>query len=195
MTIVLATRNKGKIREFTRLLAGRQVRSCATYTGCPEPEEIGETFTENAIIKARAVADFTGAVTLADDSGLEVDALGGAPGVYSARFAGPDATDEQNRLKLLDHLKAVMDADRTARFRCIIAIATPDGEIQTADGVCEGRIGWQEKGNKGFGYDPLFIPDGFSQTFAELGTEIKNGISHRAMALEGTLAILNRLAG
>jgi XTP/dITP diphosphohydrolase len=193
MTIVLATRNKGKISELRRLLHGRHVESCDVYPGCPVPDETGHTFQENALIKARIIASFTQKITLADDSGLEVDALDGAPGIYSARFAGLNASDEDNRRKLLHLLTAIPDAERTARFRCVIAISTPDGKEWISEGACEGHIGRQEMGKDGFGYDPLFIPDGYTQTFAELGEEIKNQISHRARALQKINDILQSI--
>jgi XTP/dITP diphosphohydrolase len=195
MTIVLATRNKGKISELRRLLDGWHVESCDVYPGCPVPDETGHTFQENALIKARIIASFTQEVTLADDSGLEVDALDGAPGIYSARFAGPNASDEANRRKLLHLLSTIPDAERTARFRCVIAISTPDGREWISEGVCEGHIGRQEMGKDGFGYDPLFIPDGYKQTFAALGKEIKNQISHRARALQQIMDILQSITG
>ena len=195
MTIVLATRNKGKISELRRLLDGWQGGSCDVYPGCPVPDETGLTFQENALIKARIIASFTQEVTLADDSGLEVDALDGAPGIYSARFAGLNASDEDNRRKILHLLTAIPDAERTARFRCVIAISTPDGKEWISEGACEGHIGRQEMGKDGFGYDPLFIPDGYKQTFAELGKEIKNQISHRSRALQQIMDILQSITG
>jgi XTP/dITP diphosphohydrolase len=195
MTIVLATRNKGKISELRRLLDGWHVESCDVYPGCPVPDETGHTFQENALIKARIIASFTQEVTLADDSGLEVDALDGAPGIYSARFAGLNASDEDNRRKILHLLTAIPDAERTARFRCVIAISTPDGKEWISEGACEGHIGRQEMGKDGFGYDPLFIPDGYKQTFAELGKEIKNQISHRSRALQQIMDILQSITG
>ncbi|MEE2993898.1 MAG: XTP/dITP diphosphatase [Gemmatimonadota bacterium] len=195
MTIVLATRNKGKISELRRLLDGWHVESCDVYPGCPVPDETGHTFQENALIKARIIASFTQEVTLADDSGLEVDALDGAPGIYSARFAGLNASDEDNRRKILHLLTAIPDAERKARFRCVIAISTPDGKEWISEGACEGHIGRQEMGKDGFGYDPLFIPDGYKQTFAELGKEIKNQISHRSRALQQIMDILQSITG
>jgi XTP/dITP diphosphohydrolase len=194
MPLVLATRNKGKIAELSRLLVDWQVQTCDAYPGCPVPEETGDTFHENALIKARVIASFTQMITLADDSGLEVDALEGAPGVYTARFAGPDAGDSENRNKLLQVLSAIPNQERTARFRCVMAIITPDGREWTIDGVCEGRIGWEDKGANGFGYDPIFVPIGYTQTFAELGVEIKNQISHRAEALNKAVTILRTIS-
>lgn len=193
MTIVLATRNPGKISEIEALLTGVRVAPAASFPGCPEPEESGRTFEENALIKARAVAGFTGKTALADDSGLEVDALGGAPGVRSARYAGASASDRDNMRRLLDALADVSYADRTARFRCVIAVVAPDGRTWTSDGVCEGRILREPRGESGFGYDPLFVPAGYDSTFAELDASTKNRISHRAMALRRIAETLGAL--
>ncbi len=183
MSIVLATRNRGKITEIKALLPGVRFETAASFPGCPEPEESGRTFEENALIKARAVARYTGRTALADDSGLEVDALDGAPGVRSARYAGPDATDRDNMLHLLDALDGISDADRTARFRCVMAVVTPGGRTWTEEGVCEGRILREPRGASGFGYDPLFVPSGHENSFGELDAAIKNRISHRSRAL------------
>ena len=193
MSIVLATRNLGKIAEIKVLLPGARIRTAASFPGCPEPEETGRTFEENALLKARTVAQYTGWNALADDSGLEVDALDGAPGVRSARFAGPNATDRDNMVRLLDVLAGIPDADRTARFRCVMAVATPAGRTWTSDGVCEGRILWEPRGESGFGYDPLFVPAGYDNTFAELDAGTKNQISHRAMALSRIAETLGSL--
>lgn len=193
MTLVLATRNRGKIAEIKVLLPDVRVRPAAAFPGCPEPEETGRTFKENALIKARTVAEFTGRTALADDSGLEVDALDGAPGVRSARYAGEDATDRDNVFRLLDALDGIPDADRTARFRCVMAVAAPDGRTWTAEGVCEGRILREPRGESGFGYDPLFVPAGYENTFGELDAAIKNRISHRAMALGRIAEVLRAL--
>ncbi|MBI4552899.1 MAG: XTP/dITP diphosphatase [Candidatus Latescibacteria bacterium] len=195
MTIVLATRNNGKIEEMRAGLvdAGWTVRSCADFPGCPVVEETGVTFAENALLKARAVARFARHPALADDSGLEVDALGGAPGVHSARFSGPDATSASNNAALLGRLSGVPDAARTARFRCVIAVAAPNGRAWIVEGVCEGRVGTTPRGTAGFGYDPLFIPDGYTQTFAELDRTTKNQISHRGRAMRAVSALLRTL--
>ena len=193
MTIVLATRNPGKISEIEALLTGVRVAPAASFPGCPEPEETGRTFEENVLIKARAVAGFTGKTTLADDSGLEVDALGGAPGVHSARYAGATASDRDNICRLLEALAGVADGDRTARFRCVMAVVVPDGRTWTSDGVCEGRILREPRGESGFGYDPLFVPAGYDSTFAELDARTKNRISHRAMALRRIAETLGAL--
>ena len=192
-TLILATRNSGKIKEIQYLLAGSrwQIRSCDFCEGCPEPDETGDTFEENALIKARAIAEYTGQITLADDSGLEVDALGGAPGIRSARYSGPDATDISNNALLLQNLSGLPDDRRTGRFSCAIAILTPGGRIWTTSGTCEGRIGNRVRGGGGFGYDPLFTPDGYIQTFGELDPKVKNSISHRGKAIRAACALLD----
>ncbi len=193
MTIVLATRNQGKIAEIKALLPGLGIQPAASYPGCPEPDETGRNFEENALIKARAVAQYTRRAALADDSGLEVDALDGAPGVRSARYAGAGATDRDNIQRLLDALDGIPDADRTARFRCAMAVAAPDGRTWTVEGVCEGRIIRKPRGGAGFGYDPLFVPAGYKSTFGELERSVKNRLSHRAMALDRIRDVLEAL--
>ena len=193
MTLVLATRNPGKVSEIKALLPGVRVAPAVAFPGCPEPEETGCTFEENALIKARAVSQYTGKTALADDSGLEVDALDGAPGVHSARYAGSDATDLDNIRRLLDALDGISDAERTARFRCVVAVVVPDGRTWTAEGACEGRILQAPRGDAGFGYDPLFVPAGYENTFAELDAGVKNRISHRALALRRIADVLKSL--
>ncbi len=195
MKLVLATNNKGKVKELAAMLQplGFQVVPIGSYPGFQEVEEDGETFQANAIKKAVAAAEFTGELCLADDSGLEVDALAGAPGVHSARFAGEPKDDAANNHKLLALLEGVPAEERTARFRCVIAIAEPSGNNQTADGACEGIILREQKGEGGFGYDPLFYVPEYQQTFAELDSSKKNAISHRGRALGKALEILNRL--
>ena len=195
MTIVLATRNQDKISEIRTLLTGSgwEVRPCEAFPGCPIPEETGSTFEENALLKAHAVARHTGEFSLADDSGLKVDALGGAPGIYSARFSGAQATDAANNAELLKKLDGVPDEQRTARFCCVIAVVSPDGRQWTVEGSCEGHIGTALHGTAGFGYDPLFTPEGHSRTFAELGHKVKNRISHRAGAIRATRDLLRIL--
>ena len=193
MTLVLATRNPSKISEIKALLPGVRVAPAASFAGCPEPEETGRTFEENALIKSRAVSRYTGKIALADDSGLEVDALDGAPGVHSARYAGTDATDQDNLRRLLDALDGISDAERTARFRCVVAVVVPDGRTWTAEGACEGRILQAPRGDAGFGYDPLFVPAGYENTFAELDAGVKNRISHRALALRRIADVLKSL--
>lgn len=182
--IILATRNPGKVREMEAILAGLpiELRSLLTMPGLPEVIEDGSTFQSNALKKARAVHDAAGLPALADDSGLEVDALGGEPGIYSARYAGEDATYSDNNTKLLKNMEGVAAGRRKARFRCVIALVAPNLQV-TAEGVCPGRIITEEKGTGGFGYDPLFVPDGYDLTFAQLPPEVKNRISHRAIAL------------
>ncbi len=183
---MIATRNKGKIRELKELLAdfGLDILSLDQFPQVKEIVEDGNTFFENAMKKAKTVAEKTGLLAIADDSGLEVDALKGAPGVYSARYAGEDATDEQNYLKLLNEMKDVPTEKRGAQFRCVIVAYRPDGKWVSAEGVCRGRITSSPRGEQGFGYDPVFVPEGDIRTMAELTREEKNRISHRGKALE-----------
>ncbi len=183
--IVVATKNSGKIKELKELLAGLpfHFKSLNEFPNITEAEETGVTFAENAAIKARSYALQTKMWSLADDSGLEVEALGGAPGVFSARYAGEEATDGENVEKLLRRLKESNDQRRSARFVCAMAIADEKGDIKFfAESVCNGKIALNPNGANGFGYDPVFIPEGFSQTFGELSGEIKQKISHRARA-------------
>ena len=193
--LLVATHNKGKLREYKALLQDLPVT--LTYldeVGIHEDvPETGKTFAENAIQKARAYAAMSGLLTLADDSGLEVDALGGAPGVHSARYAGPGATDEDRIQKLLRELDGVPPDKRTARFRCVIAVATPEGQVYTADGAVEGVIIDTPRGSHGFGYDPVFFLPERGKTMAELPPEEKNRISHRARAAEAIKPVLKRL--
>src|SRR5215213_10509203 len=195
-SLLLGTRNRGKVKEITSILAdcGWPFCSLEGFENVAAAEENGNTYSENAIAKARFYASATGLWTLADDSGLEVAALGGAPGVFSARYAGDDATDADRRDLLLSELAKTGDEHRRARFVAAVAIANAGGElINVAEGVCEGTITFAPSGDGGFGYDPLFIPDGYNQTFAELPDTIKNRISHRALALMGTRAFLSQL--
>ena len=194
--LLIATNNPGKVREYEELLADLPVEiTFPAQEGVGlEVEETGLTFEENARIKALAFAQATGLLTLADDSGLEVDALGGAPGVHSARYAGPGASDIDRYQKLLTELEEVPTGGRSARFRCVVAIVQPDGTVYTADGACEGEIGFEPRGEHGFGYDPVFVVEGYAgQTMAELDPEIKNRISHRARAVEAARPILTQL--
>ena len=183
MRLIIATRNRHKVAELRSLLdlPGVELVCAADLPGAPEVEEDGDTFEANAIKKAVALARFSGGWALADDSGLEVEALGGAPGVQSARYAGPAARDADNLAKLL----AVMTgrADRRARFRCVLALADPQGRARTVAGHCEGTLAAAPRGVAGFGYDPLFVPKGETRTFAEMGAEEKNALSHRGRAL------------
>lgn len=195
MRLVLATRNPGKIRELALLLAPLDIEvvSMAEYPCLPEVVEDGATFTENAVKKAKTVAAATGCLAMGDDSGLEVDYLGGAPGIFSARFAGEENNDRANNEKLLQLLNGVPREKRTARFCCVVAIAVPDGQVYTVSGSCEGIIAFEPKGEGGFGYDPLFFVPQFGKTFAELEPAVKNSISHRARALAGARQILMKL--
>jgi XTP/dITP diphosphohydrolase len=184
--LVVATGNKGKLKEFAELLKGmvETVLSPADFPGFPEVEEDGETFEANAIKKAKSAAEFTGKPVLADDSGLAVDYLAGRPGVYSARFAGPGASDADNNALLLRELAGVPAEQRTAAFHCVIALAYPDGRVLTFDGSLPGVILEAPRGSGGFGYDPLFLVPEYGQTFSELPMEIKNRISHRGRAMQ-----------
>ncbi|MBC12847.1 MAG: non-canonical purine NTP pyrophosphatase, RdgB/HAM1 family [Rhodothermaceae bacterium] len=190
MRLVLATRNPGKVAELQARLGplGVDLVSAADL-GAPEVVEDADTLRGNADKKARALARHTGLPALADDTGLEVDALGGAPGVYSARFAGPDADDAANRRKLIADLDGI--ADRAARFRTVLVFVDRDGQALAFDGVCEGVITEGEVGDGGFGYDALFRPaDGDGRTFAQMSTAEKNRISHRGRALDAFVAWL-----
>jgi len=182
--LLVATHNRGKVREYRQLLTGLPIH--VTYLDEEgidlEVEETGESFEENAVLKAITYAAASGLWTWADDSGLEVDVLEGAPGVRSNRYAGPDASDEDRYRKLLGELADVPWEERSARFRCVVAIATPDGDIRQAPGHCEGIIGLEPRGSHGFGYDPVFIVGESGRTMAELEPEVKNRISHRAVA-------------
>ena len=185
MELVIATTNQGKLKEIREILKGLdvKVKSLADFPKCPEVIEDGETFRENALKKAREVAAHTGRFTLADDSGLMVDALDGAPGIYSARFAGKDADDLKNNKKLLKMLKDTPDKERGAKFVCVLALVSPAGVEKVLKGVVKGRITHGMRGARGFGYDPLFYYAPARMTFAEMGPEEKNKVSHRARAL------------
>jgi XTP/dITP diphosphohydrolase len=185
-SLLLGTRNPGKIHEIKLILGdlGLELYSLADFENVEVADEDADTYAENAIAKARFYARETGMLAMADDSGLEVEALGGAPGVLSARYAGEQATDADRRRLLLAELAKTGSQNRRARFVCVIAVAAPDGEVlNVSEGVCEGTITLAPRGESGFGYDPLFVPDGYDKTFAELSDEIKNQISHRARAL------------
>lgn len=190
--LVLATRNEGKVREFREIMKELpfKILSLTDFPDFPEINEDGSTFEENALKKARALSSFTNDIAIADDSGLTVDALNGSPGVFSARYAGVGATDTENNLKLLNALKEIPLKDRGAAFKCAIAAVAPDGFEEVVTGECRGRIGLEMRGEQGFGYDPLFIPDGFDKTFAELGIETKNKISHRYKAIAAIKPVL-----
>lgn len=189
MIVVIATKNPGKVREIVETLdaTGIQWKTLADFPAAPEPEETGATFAENALLKARYYLAHTGAPVLAEDSGLEVDALGGRPGIYSARYAGEPSDDDANNAKLLEALAGVAPAERTARYRSAFALALPDGRVESAEGTVEGRIADAPAGTNGFGYDPLFIPEGHHRTFGRLGPGVKRAISHRQRALRALL--------
>lgn len=195
MIIVAATQNKHKIDEIAAItkVFGMDIIS-RKEAGVPEFEvlEDGDTFEYNSEKKAREIMEACGKITIADDSGLMVDALGGAPGVYSARFAGEDADDEANNDKLLSLLANVPAKERTARFVSVITMVFPEGDTLVARGECPGHVLFQRQGNNGFGYDPLFVPNGFDKSFAELDVAEKNKISHRAKALQKLRELLER---
>ena len=197
MKLVLATHNSGKISEFRQILANINsisVQSLLDYPIIPDIIENRRTFAGNSIKKAIEVSKHTNTVTIADDSGLEVDALDGEPGVLSARYAGKNATPNQLIAKVLKGLEGKPNIKRTARFRCAISLVKPsctdEMVIEAVEGVCEGEIALEKRGERGFGYDPIFVPLGYNQTFAELGAEIKNKISHRAKALKMIMKLI-----
>lgn len=198
LNLVIATTNPGKLREFRRLFADLPVdlSGLEDHENIPEPEETGRTFADNARLKAEYYARRTGMWSLADDSGLEVDALGGAPGVYSARYAGPGADDADNMRRLLAELARTGDADRKARFVCEMAVSDESGRIRfVSRGVCPGRIAERPRGSHGFGYDPVFVPAGRSATFGELSDEEKERLSHRSAAAENIIREMKEFLG
>jgi len=191
--IVLATRNEGKIREFRRILADFpiEIKSLEDFGPIPDVVEDGETFEDNAVIKARHTARILGLPAIADDSGLEVAALGGAPGIKSARYAGEAADDRDKYLTLLTALEGI--EDRKARFVCVLAIAVPRGPALIYEGICEGAIALEMKGGNGFGYDPVFYFPPLGKTFAELSADEKNRVSHRGKALSEFQSEFNKV--
>ena len=193
--LVLATRNRHKSEELTALLGdlGITIRTLDEFPGAPEVVEDGDTCEANAVKKARAIADFTGLPAVADDTGLEVDALGGRPGVYAARYAGEDATYEDNCRKLLQELTGVPRERRTARFLTVAAIALPSGGIRMAQGTLDGVIAEEASGTLGFGYDPVFLIPELGKTLAELSADQKNAISHRAKAFTQAKDLLREM--
>ncbi len=195
MRLVLATRNEHKVREIRDILDGLDVELLSFHdlADLPDVIEDGATLDENAVKKAVEVAGATGHPALADDTGLEVDALDGAPGVYSARYAGPACDSDANNTKLLAELDGVADRDRRAAFRCVVALATPEGLIGVVVGTTAGRITRERHGGGGFGYDPLFRPDGYDRTYAEMSAEEKNEISHRGRAVRASRALVEEL--
>lgn len=193
MRILVGTNNAGKVRELKSLLADIPValHSLDEFENIIEPEETGETFAENADLKAIYYSEKTGLATLADDSGLEVKALNGAPGVYSARYGGKDSSHAEKIAKLLEELENSQSEDRAARFVCVISLTNEKGEIVfQAEGICDGRIATAPRGENGFGYDPIFIPEGFDETFGELSSEVKSQLSHRAKAIDKIIRFL-----
>ncbi|HZB30938.1 MAG TPA: RdgB/HAM1 family non-canonical purine NTP pyrophosphatase [Streptosporangiaceae bacterium] len=195
MRVVLATRNAGKIEELRRILAGIEVVGLAGYPDAPEVAETELTFAGNALLKARAIAAHTGQAAVADDSGLCVDALNGMPGVFSARWAGRHGDDEANLKLLLAQLADVPAARRGAHFACAAAVAVPGGEGRVAMGRIDGRIIDAPRGTGGFGYDPIFVPDGESRTTAEMPPAEKDAISHRGRAFRALAKILPEVTG
>lgn len=194
-TVVLATRNLGKVTEFRRILTVPNLRllDLSAFADAPDVAETADTYAGNALLKARAIASHSKLPALADDSGLEVDALGGAPGIKSARFAGEHAGFDIKLPKLLELLANVPDEQRTARFRCVLCLVDPSGphtEPIFTEGCVEGRIATQPKGSAGFGYDPVFVPEGLQHTMAELAQADKDRLSHRGQALRKMAAFL-----
>ena len=195
-SLILATRNPGKVKEIESILSdsGWSFSSLQAFPAVDTPAESGATYAENAILKARYYALATEMYALADDSGLEVAALAGAPGVFSARYAGENASDADRRAVLLSELAGTRDPNRRARFVSVVAISDAQGSVlNVSEGICEGTIISSARGDGGFGYDPLFVPDGYTQTFAELSENVKNRISHRARALMKTCDFLSLL--
>ena len=193
-TLLVATHNKGKVKEFSEMLADLDLEwlSLDDIGMEKDVEETGKTFAENAILKAEAYAAETGYFTLADDSGLEVDALNGEPGIYTARYGGAGLDHEGRYRLLLENLKGVAEAERKARFRCVIALATPSGVVGTADGVCEGLIAEDPAGDGGFGYDPVFFLPDHGKTMAQVPSSVKHQISHRGRALKAIEPLLRK---
>lgn len=186
--LIIASGNAHKVSEFSSLLEGLGFEVCSAKVcgGMPDVVEDGDSFAANALIKARALRAIApkDAWVLSDDSGLSVDMLGGAPGIFSARYAGPEATDQKNLEKLLYVLCGVPTASRSARFRCVLALIDPEGNETCHEGACAGHIAMEPSGAAGFGYDPIFIPEGYNQSFAELGDAVKSKLSHRAKAVD-----------
>ncbi|HZG70488.1 MAG TPA: XTP/dITP diphosphatase [Chondromyces sp.] len=194
-SVIIATKNQGKAKEFQQMFGryGVEVKTLLDYPDFPDIEETGSTFEENAILKAEALSKELHVPVIADDSGLEIDSLEGRPGVYSARYAGEEKNDEANLEKVLSELNGLSPAERTARFKCVLAVALPGKNTETFFGSCEGRILDEKRGKNGFGYDPIFFVEEYGQTMAELPAETKNKISHRAEALKKLQARLENL--
>ncbi|MBX3483598.1 RdgB/HAM1 family non-canonical purine NTP pyrophosphatase [Phenylobacterium sp.] len=188
--LVVATHNPGKARELAEILEGRFELVAAGELGLPEPEETEQTFVGNALLKARAAADASGLVALADDSGLSVTALDGSPGIYSARWAGPSKDFGLAMRKVEERLEEVNADDFSAWFTSALAVAWPNGPAVVVEGRVDGTLAFPPRGDRGFGYDPIFVPEGFDQTFGEMEPAAKDGISHRARAFEKLKAAL-----
>ena len=186
--LVIASHNTGKVREIAELVEplGIKARSAAEL-GLPEPDETGTTFAENAALKARVAAQASGHIALADDSGLSVEGLGGAPGIYSARWAGPNKDFAIAMARVERELRDKHRLDSAAKFTCVLALATPHGEVQTFEGEVHGKLVFPPRGDKGFGYDPIFVADGMDETFGEIAAATKHGMSHRARAFQRLL--------
>jgi XTP/dITP diphosphohydrolase len=193
--LILATKNRHKVSEIKSILKIKDLEIVTLMDINPDFEiiEDGQTFEDNAKKKAESVMHEFGFITLGEDTGLEVDALNGRPGVFSARYAGDKASYEQSVIKLLDELKGVPIEQRTARFRCVCAIAVPEKKTEVVVGICKGQIICEPRGESGFGYDPVFVPDGYDKTFAELSSEEKNKISHRGRALAKVVKFLETI--
>jgi XTP/dITP diphosphohydrolase len=193
MRIVFATKNEGKVREITEMIDRTDIElvSLNHFTSLPEIVEDGKTYLENALKKAKAISEFTGETVLADDSGLQVDVLKGEPGVYSARYAGEGATDEENNAKLLARLKNIPEDKRTASFFCALVLYDRDGRYASFEAEWRGRIIDEGRGTNGFGYDPIFLDPKFNKTAAELPPDIKNKVSHRGQAFAKLKACLD----
>lgn len=195
-SIIIATKNKGKAKEFEQLFSkyGIEVKTLVDVPEIPDIEETGTTFEENAVIKAEAISKISSSYVVADDSGLVIDALEGRPGVFSARYAGPDKDDEANIDKVLGEMDGVRDEKRTARFYCALAIAGPGFETVTVNGTCEGLILNERHGSGGFGYDPIFYVPSEGKTMAEMSADRKNELSHRAAAMKNLEPLIEKLA-
>lgn len=194
--IIIATKNKGKAKEFEQLFSkyGIEVKTLVDVPEIPDIQETGKTFEENAVIKAEAISKISSSYVVADDSGLVIDALEGRPGVFSARYAGPDKDDEANIDKVLGEMDGVQDEKRTARFYCALAIAGPGFETVTVNGTCEGLILNERHGSGGFGYDPIFYVPSEGKTMAEMSADRKNELSHRAAAMKNLEPLIEKLA-
>jgi non-canonical purine NTP pyrophosphatase (RdgB/HAM1 family) len=195
LEIIVATKNEGKLREIRSILKDLPFKLFGLnhFENVPDVEEDGKSFSENGLKKARFYSKLFGRIAIADDSGLEVDALGGRPGIYSARYAGKGASDQENRKKLLKELEGVPISKRGAKFKCAIAVVWPDGKEVITEGACRGRVGFKEVGKNGFGYDPLFILSRHGKTMGQLSLQEKNRISHRGKALRKLRKVLKDL--